>query len=629
MQNSEETLKSSYDEIAQAIRSEIYHCESALQRFGDAMARTYEGIAENLPKIITQIDAENEEARALIEYFISGDQADAKDNVKSSVVVEALEEARTKMVDVATRVHHMFSIDQKIFKQIKSQVDQIQELRNSINEITVISNDIELLSYNSVFVAGKAGASGAAFSYIANEIKVLSNHTKNLADKMRLSSDTLVENYEAFNREIERINQNTGERLNNVDIRLTETFDKYHLGLRNIAELIFQTLERADNAKKHIPAIMVSTQIQDLVRQLLEQTTRLNNDLDTSSSQKLALKDASDDSRRYVIDVETRTARNLASAVMIKDILETIFGKMRSGGTDLNDFLIRLKGELCDIETDRASMIDFFSQPQDALGGKSSIELIFDESVNVISDLFNFIKSSISHKREVGHYGAKLERNLKTIEAHFEEMRGIIKQFSIIKVVSKMEIARESRLSMNMTASSEMFERLTESIDKRVIILRSQLNTINQNIIANLNKLSSHLTEQERTLREIDSTINSSIISLQTIRYNINDAVKAVGQGSDKLFSLIDSTLGGNKVVRRIVDDSQGFLARYNLIISKLQRHRELGKKLKPDYYSADDSYHRFEDLIEISNQFSIYTDNNRTDVPSNVKEEGGDLVLF
>ena len=64
----------SYLEIVQSISCEIMSCENKIQNLQDTTATTYEGIAENLPKIIDRIDSDNEEACALIEYFISDDE---------------------------------------------------------------------------------------------------------------------------------------------------------------------------------------------------------------------------------------------------------------------------------------------------------------------------------------------------------------------------------------------------------------------------------------------------------------------------------------------------------------------------------------------------------------------------
>ena len=269
----------SYLEIVESISCEILSCENKIQNLQDITAATYEGITEKLPKIIERIDSDNEEAGALIQYFISDDESLSG----PSVMIETLDAAKGCFEDVSVSIRQMLTKDQHHFKQIAEKIEEIENLRKSILEIVEISNDIELLSYNSVFVASRAGSSGAAFTYIATEIKSLSNQTKALAYKMRQSSDKLMDNYKIFNDEFDSINHSIKSRLNNLDQDLSGVFDKYIAGLKNIAMLIKQTLDRASDAKNHVPAIMISLQAQDLIRQLLDQISLINNDLETKT----------------------------------------------------------------------------------------------------------------------------------------------------------------------------------------------------------------------------------------------------------------------------------------------------------------------------------------------------------
>jgi len=343
----------SYLEIVESISCEILSCENKIQNLQDITAATYEGIAEKLPKIIERIDSDNEETCALIEYFISDDESLSG----PSVVMETLDAAKQKFEHVAVSIQEMFKKDQHHFKQIKEKMDEIENLRRSILEITEISNDIALLSYNSVFVANQAGSSGAAFTYIATEIKSLSNQTKTLAYKMRQSSDKLIANYKIFKEEFDAINSSVNSRLNNLDQDLSSVFDKYFAGLKNIAMLIKQTLDRADESKSHIPAIMMSLQAQDLIRQLLEQISWINNDLATKTHKQLVI-DSNENGQ--LGSIEESSAKFYARVHLAKSILNIVINKLTFAVEEFSEKLTGLRQNLLDIEKDRVSMIDFF-----------------------------------------------------------------------------------------------------------------------------------------------------------------------------------------------------------------------------------------------------------------------------
>ena len=79
------------------------------------------------------------------------------------------------------------------------------------------------------------------------------------------------------------------------------------------------------------------------------------------------------------------------------------------------------------------------------------------------------------------------------IERSFHEKQTSSDKFSTIKIIAKMEIAREAMLTSNMTASSDIFEKLMHKIEDRVHILSEQLNLINKEIVIDLDKLNDNL----------------------------------------------------------------------------------------------------------------------------------------
>ena len=448
---------------------------------------------------------------------------------------------------------------------------------------------------------------------------------------MRNSSDTLVKNFEKFRDEIERIHLATSKELLNIDSHLSASFDGYTAGLKNMAELISQTLQRAENAKQNVPAIMVTLQAQDLLRQLLEKISYLNSEILAHAGNEMhwdALKDSDD---LGVRKAEEGSARMIVCAEMAAKIMICVQQNMQASVVEFDKLLRKMKIELKDIDQDRCTLIDFFAAPQKSLDSKSSIQMIFQECNQVLNNLFSFISSSVKEKRDVGHYGIELAESLKAIEINFHNMRDVIRRFSSIKVVSKMEIAREVELSNNMTASSEMFERLTENMEVQVFALRSQIENINQDVISALVQLDKNLLSQETSVRAIHEKIEASTGNLDTIKSNLNDAVNSVGKGSFELFSLIDQALVGIQAIRRIVAKSDMIQSSYSLILRKLRLNREALRQKFPDQFAQDSDYRRFEDLREICLKFSVYEDdvNEATNSIATAPDSSGDLVLF
>ncbi len=613
-----------YLDISGMIGADIAHCERDIQNMEDACASTYESIAENLPQLVDGIDNENAEARALIDYFISGHS----DSDEKSVVVVALDAAKEKFVTVAKSINKMLAVDKKLVKNITEKVSEIESLRSSIAEISVISGDIELLSYNAVFVASQAGSSGSAFRHIAKEIKTLSNLTNNLARKMQNNSESLVAHYKSFNHEIETVNKDTNKRLQNIDSDLNQIFTKYHTGLSNIADLIKQTLERSEKNKENIPGIMVNLQTQDLVRQLLEQIMDLNKEFFTENRTTLTTRLNFEQEADIV---EELSAKSCARLDMAKRILNMVVKKLQESINTLNGLLATFKDKIADVESDRVNLVDFFAYPQSSLKGKSSIQTIFDESSAIMQELITFLEISVRKKHEAEEKAGDIQSDLNTIEFNFQEMRKIIKQFNIIKVVSKMEISREDSLAANTTASSDLLEQLTLKMDENIARINDRLNTIKKDIYANIKKFTTNLRNQEDDIKNVKSNIRESIHNLSVMRDNLNDAVKAVGHSSDKLFGLLDDSLKGVDKIRFLINRSEQIENRYSSIFSKFVSLRESLQQPYPDIFNRTFEYARFQDLIDLSNKFSVTSPKDVTTVEVEPERvcQGGELTLF
>lgn len=76
-------------------------------------------------------------------------------------------------------------------EQFKSVIEQTTEIKKQIDEIVNISELTNLLSFNASIEAAHAGAAGAGFRIIANEVKTLSENTKKSTDRILTDMDRL------------------------------------------------------------------------------------------------------------------------------------------------------------------------------------------------------------------------------------------------------------------------------------------------------------------------------------------------------------------------------------------------------------------------------------------------------
>ena len=97
----------------------------------------------------------------------------------------------TAIENLGNSVGRIEEEQQRYAEQFKSVIEQTTEIKKQIDEIVNISEQTNLLSFNASIEAAHAGAAGAGFRIIANEVKTLSENTKKSTDRILTDMDRL------------------------------------------------------------------------------------------------------------------------------------------------------------------------------------------------------------------------------------------------------------------------------------------------------------------------------------------------------------------------------------------------------------------------------------------------------
>ncbi|HEB11438.1 MAG TPA: hypothetical protein ENI06_09535 [Spirochaetales bacterium] len=503
---------------------------SKLENLESESERIYLNLGQRLSDLFKELERGFAESSQLISYFAAG-QSGAEKLEEHSLVEEIITEAREVIEEAAVFFNEMQERDNVLFSSINEGIDHLSSLDGRIENIRDDSIEMELISLNAMTVALKAGLGGRAFSYITEELKKLSSRTIIYTEELTRSGASILKDFLEFRKLVGEIQAFQQRFFGDFQEKLNKCFDRYNMGVKQLAEMLFGVIEEAKAVKKPLYRIMEEVQLQDIIKQSLEHVLLSLKEFDL---------DPEAEYNDHLLD-ELSFVEKLPR--LCQDLLDDISLKIRQSRDLFSTNLTDIRSTLRDVEEQRGAFLEYFTdRGENELEG-GALEQMFAESVGVLKELLSGIDRSMTGKKAIGRDGNRIIENITVLKTGFENFFEIIDRFYAIEVASRIQVAKQEVLRDRTETVNEM-TRLTSRIDDDVKEALRILKDALTKIYRIINRYSDKVEMEMSVVQETADCIKSSYDRLMFSKTTLADTLKNFSVYSERFLSLLDASEG-------------------------------------------------------------------------------------
>ena len=608
------------------------------------VGKVYGFIAEKFPVIEQEMKDENEKANYLLSYFI-GEDADKK---KFS---NDLKKNREDFLKSFERMQDLIDSDNKLSESLSRDVERINTVVESIEQIRKLADQIKVYSLNSIIISSKQGVGGKAFGEISKNIINISEIANEQADQMNKLGHELFDRFENFKVEIFKVNELQRQNF----IIMKEQLYKEHNNMVNsfatFSNLISNILARIDNTYDYIFEIMMVLPREDIVRQ---QTEHIIESIKSivyenkkfveyygSMVEDISMEELEENKNK---SIEHKLLDLLTFDDVVLNLIIENFKSIYEEISGTNSFIYKSLKEfediLSDISLDRNTIVEYMIGTE---SGKSEFpftvsDSIFDAYVNFIKLYMENFQLSLSNKYRISDNNSAIVDSIEELENMFLETKSIAKTFNSINFLSKIELEKNADIfTSSQTFSMENIESIASDITKTVDECLDQFKNIKFEIVSSINKFKLSINQQSNEHSFIETMTDNVNKRLEESKSIIDGNIKRLESHTKELFVLIDKALID-------LNSLNTLLNKIDEITDVFDKMRNIIKERKDNYYNSlgiEDWKIESDKYLDIVNSYtikkertianSILTGENAPNVDINIEEgaDSGDFTLF
>lgn len=528
------------------------------------------------------------------------------ENIIKDEVVKLLNDAKEVVNNASEYFTEMNEKDLILYSHINSNIEQLNALKIHIRAIREDTTDLELLSINAMVVAIKAGIEGKGFSFITDELKKLSSKTIIYTQELSKQGNRIVLMFTDFQKEIEKLKKYQERFYSKFTDNLDDGFNNFSNGLQKIEKMVSEVIEKSQNISKPIFKIMDEIQFQDIIKQSLEHVIMSMNEIQFESK-----KDEESINKYAVIEVLSEISINLLSDVEQK--ITNCFATYKSN-------FILLREILDNIELEKQNFI--------REAKKYKINDIVEKSTIIIDKLVENIDNTLGFKNNLFLNLKTVKQDISKLTKYFSKYFEIIKRFSNIELVSKIEIEKREALRNRKEITGKMTD-LTKKIEKDVNESMKDIEESNKISTKIVNDFQNSINMEFSVAKDFTKRIKTTKEILINYNNNLQNSISNFKIYSEYFFQNLDDT---EKKIKNLYEKTSNIASiktkLYDINNNASKRKKELLRYNDLEKWDIKD-----DKIIDMINKFTILTHKqlagNIVGVSVEQGDDAGKLTLF
>ncbi|MFH0926680.1 MAG: hypothetical protein V1872_13785 [bacterium] len=521
-------------------------------------------IAQYLPLINNEIKKANQSSNLQFVLFVDNT---LKNNLKK------LQSLATEIVKYITEIQQK---DGEMLRSFCNSLQAMSEISNSINEVSELSVEMELLSLNAIVLAAKAGKEGRAFGCGAENLNRIGFEIMEVADSIKL----LDQNLQGYQGNLKKLIETNDcffkNELANISGELDGFLTIFKSNINNVVFMLKDLMDRAENIGAPTKEIMNILQAQEMIGNKL---MHIKTSLEVGEGEIGKMKD--DEISEILLFIEEVSHHSIDLLDKLQDSIRDLINILKQKFMDIKEMTQK-------VSIDKEIISKFLTNNDQAIffqphlerfftGGKNllTLEDLFFDGNNILNKQLKAMETISDSNKQVIVNNREIVNKLNELSEDFLKIKKLAKKLLFIDVNIKIEVSSSVAMLRDSGFVNEMERLVEQSVNIRYNVSK-QLLDLRMKLVYLIEDYSQILTKQlDKSFHKVEEIMEDQG-EYNNLKKELEGLVVSLNTCSNQVLPLIDNSLAD-------IEEFNNLLGRYQYLKQNLNKIVQTVKKIKED----------------------------------------------